>query len=57
MACPRPACRYIAYEQQLRELQEVRRTSRGISGKRGLAEWCIMRRIHFIYERATRKFK
>ncbi|KAI3438077.1 hypothetical protein D9Q98_000519 [Chlorella vulgaris] len=49
--------RYIAYESQLDELREARRISRAISGKRGLAEWCITRRVHFIYERATRKFR
>lgn len=49
--------RYIAYEEQLEELREARRASRAISGKKSLAEFCIVRRIHFIYERATRKFR
>lgn len=54
---PSPPRSYIAYESQLDELREARRASRGISGKRGFAEWCITRRIHFVYERATRKFR
>ena len=49
--------RYIAYEGQLEELREARRASRAISGKKSLAEFCIVRRMHFIYERATRKFR
>lgn len=50
-------CRYIEYESKLEELRSSRRKSRGISGKKALAEFCIIRRIHFIYERATRKFR
>lgn len=49
--------RYIEYEERLEELRVARRASRGISGKKGFAEFCIVRRIHFIYERATRKFR
>ena len=45
------------YEERLEELHASRRASRSISGKAGLAEYCIVRRIHFIYERATRKFR
>lgn len=53
----RPCHRYIEYEGKLEELRSSRRKSRGISGKKALAEFCIIRRIHFIYERATRKFR
>lgn len=53
----RPPGRYIEYESKLEELRSSRRKSRGISGKKALAEFCITRRIHFIYERATRKFR
>ncbi|PRW57423.1 U3 small nucleolar RNA-associated 6-like protein [Chlorella sorokiniana] len=49
--------RYIDYEERLEELRASRRSSRSISGKAGLAEFCIVRRIHFIFERATRKFR
>ncbi|KAL4452190.1 hypothetical protein ABPG75_007852 [Micractinium tetrahymenae] len=49
--------RYIDYEGRLEELRCARRKSRGISGKKALAEFCIIRRIHFIYERAARKFR
>ncbi len=45
------------YEERLEELRASRRASRSISGKAGLAEYCIVRRTHFIYERATRKFR
>lgn len=45
------------YEERLEELRASRRSSRSISGKAGLAEYCIVRRIHFVYERATRKFR
>ena len=49
--------RYVEYEERLEELRRARRASRGIAGPKGLAEWCITRRTHFIYERATRKFR
>lgn len=49
--------RYIDYESKLEELRQARRSSRGITGKKSLADFCIIRRIHFIYERATRKFR
>lgn len=54
---PLTLCRYQAYERKLEELRQVRRKLRKISGKRSLADYGIVRRIHFIYERATRKFK
>ncbi|MEW5311765.1 MAG: hypothetical protein WDW38_003451 [Sanguina aurantia] len=49
--------RYIEYESKLEELRRYRKKRGGIKGKKGLAEMCMIRRIHFIYERATRKFK
>jgi U3 small nucleolar RNA-associated protein 6 len=38
-------------------LRQLRRKAKAISGKRSLADYGIVRRIHFIYDRATRKFK
>lgn len=55
--CVRAGCRYIEYESRLEELRQHRRRERGITGKKSLADYCITRRIHFIYERATRKFR
>jgi U3 small nucleolar RNA-associated protein 6 len=49
--------RYIEYEVHLEKLRQVRRKERNIKGKPSLADHCIVRRIHFIYERALRKFK
>lgn len=49
--------RYAEYEMQLEELRRTRRKTRGIAGKRSLADYCIARRVHFVYERATRKFR
>lgn len=50
-------CRYVQYETKLEELRRLRRDSRALRGKKGLAENALIRRIHFIYERATRKFR
>lgn len=50
-------CRYCDYEWKLEQLRQLRRKKREISGKRSLADYGIVRRIHFIYDRATRKFK
>ncbi len=52
-----PSRRYAEYEMQLEELRRVRRKTRNITGKRSLADFCIARRVHFIFERATRKFR
>ncbi|KXZ47086.1 hypothetical protein GPECTOR_38g323 [Gonium pectorale] len=49
--------RYIDFESKLEELRKHRKTKLGIKGKKGLAEMGIVRRIHFIYERAGRKFR
>lgn len=49
--------RYIQYESKLEQLRLHRRKERGITGKKSLSDYCITRRIHFIYERATRKFR
>ena len=51
------SCRYVQYESKLEELRRLRKDSRVLKGKKGLAESAIIRRIHFIYERATRKFR
>jgi hypothetical protein len=51
------ARRYHEYEWNLEQLRRVRRKARAITGKRSLADYGIVRRIHFIFERATRKFK
>lgn len=51
------ACRYAEYEWKLEQLRRLRRKERGITGKKSLADYGIVRRIHFVYERATRKFK
>ena len=51
------ARRYVEYETRLEALRQHRRRERGITGKKSLADYCIPRRIHFIYERATRKFR
>ena len=48
--------RYIAYESELEQLRLLRRQSRGIVGKKTLADYALVRRCHFIFERATRKF-
>lgn len=50
-------CRYVQYETKLEELRRLRKESRVLKGKKGLSESAIIRRIHFIYERATRKFR
>lgn len=47
----------MEYETRLEQLRLHRRKERGITGKKTLADYCIPRRIHFIYERATRKFR
>ena len=50
-------CRYCEYEWKLEQLRQLRRKSKAIAGKRSLADYGIVWRIHFIYDRATRKFK
>ena len=50
-------CRYYEYEWKLEQLRRTRRKLRDIGGKRSVADYGIVRRIHFIFERATRKFK
>ena len=47
----------MQYETRLEELRRLRKDSKALKGKKGLAEHAIVRRIHFIYERATRKFR
>ena len=49
--------RYVEYECKLEALRELRRRERGIAGRKTLADYCIPRRVHFIFERALRKFK
>lgn len=50
-------CSYYDYEWRLEQLRQIRRKQRAIAGKRSLADYGIVRRIHFIFDRATRKFK
>jgi U3 small nucleolar RNA-associated protein 6 len=49
--------RYIEYEGALERLRQLRRKERGAMGAPGLADHCIVRRTHFIYERMLRKFR
>ncbi|KAL6779476.1 hypothetical protein ACKKBG_A12465 [Auxenochlorella protothecoides x Auxenochlorella symbiontica] len=49
--------RAIAFETSLEELRVARRRARGLSGKKTLADHCLVRRVHFIYQRATRRFR
>lgn len=49
--------RYIEYEQKLEQLRKLRRKKLKITGKKTVADFGIRKRIHFIFERATRKFK
>lgn len=49
--------RCIDYEMALERLRQLRRKERTISGPSTLADHCIVRRIHFIYERMLRKFR
>ncbi|GFR40073.1 hypothetical protein Agub_g616 [Astrephomene gubernaculifera] len=49
--------RYIEFEAKLEELRQIRKQKLGIKGKKSLAEVAIVRRIHFIFERAGRKFR
>jgi len=56
-ALKRDFLRCIEFETKLEELRKHRKKALKIKGKRGPAETGIVRRIHFTYERATRKFK
>ncbi|DBA99850.1 hypothetical protein WJX77_002505 [Trebouxia sp. C0004] len=49
--------RYAEYETKLEELRAHRKAITGLKGKTTLADYAIVRRIHLIYERATRKFR
>lgn len=49
--------RYIRYEENLEALRVHRKAERGMAAKHTLSEWAIPRRIHFIYDRALRRFK
>lgn len=54
--CFSPAIRYIEYEKQVEALRVMRKKSRRLHGKPSLADHAGPRRIHFIFERSTRKF-
>ncbi|KAF5837621.1 U3 small nucleolar RNA-associated protein 6-domain-containing protein [Dunaliella salina] len=56
-ALKRDFLRCIEFETKLEELRKHRKKALKIKGKRGPAETGIVRRIHFTFERATRKFK
>ncbi len=49
--------RYIEYESKLEELRKHRRQALDLKDKKTLADYALVRRIHFIFERAMRKFK
>ncbi|KAK2080502.1 hypothetical protein QBZ16_000355 [Prototheca wickerhamii] len=49
--------RAIEYESQLERLRLARRRARHLRGKSTLADRCLVQRVHFIYRRATRKFR
>ncbi|WIA08040.1 hypothetical protein OEZ85_007510 [Tetradesmus obliquus] len=50
--------RYIEYESKLEELRQHRRKGLDTRGKKkSLADYAIVRRIHFIFERAVRRFR
>lgn len=51
-----PGCRYIEYEKQVEALRVARKRSRKLDGKPSLADHAGVRRVHFVFERATRKF-
>ena len=49
---------YIEYEVKLDRLRRHRRRALGLAGtKKGIADYALVRRTHFIYERAARRFK
>ena len=48
--------RYIAYESELEQLRQLRKQARGIVGRKTLADYTLVRRCHFVFERASRKF-
>ena len=48
----------MEYETRLEELRRLRRDALGLGGgKRTLADHALVRRVHFIYQRATRRFR
>ncbi len=49
--------RYAEYESSLERLRQLRRKQRGIGGPSTLADHCIVRRVHLVYQRACRKFR
>jgi hypothetical protein len=49
---------YAEYETKLEQLRQARRHALGLAGaKQTLADYAIVKRVHFIFERAARKFK
>jgi len=49
--------RYAKHEMDLDRLRRLRKRTRSINGKASLADHCLGRRVHFVFERATRKFR
>jgi U3 small nucleolar RNA-associated protein 6 len=49
----------VDYETKLEELRRLRKDAHGLGDgrKRSLADHAIVRRVHFIFQRATRKFR
>lgn len=49
---------YAEYETKLEQLRQVRRRALGLAqSKQTLADYAIVKRVHFIFQRATSKFK
>lgn len=49
--------RYIEYETQVDKLRQFRKKTQGEDAVHGVADTAGVRRLHFIYARALRKFK
>lgn len=49
--------RCIEYEKSLERLQTLRKRQRNIEAKNSVADHCIVRRIHRLYDRMVKKFK
>jgi U3 small nucleolar RNA-associated protein 6 len=49
---------YAEYETKLEQLRRARRRGLGLEqAKQSLADYALVKRVHFIFERAVRKFK
>lgn len=50
-------CSYIEYETQIEKLRKLRKKAQGEDAVHGEADTAGIKRLHFIYTRALRKFK